>query len=423
MGFLRAARAAAFLAGIGLLGVQAPGCAEAECKFNSDCAAGLCIDGKCERECFANIDCPASRPSCSRGTCMAASTDGGVGTDAGKDSASPVDSGAPPVDSSVTPTDTSVEPADTFVEPVDTSVPPTDMGSGATKGYLTSCASNAECLSGVCTPSAPRFCTKSCSTHAECAHGQICAGGVCRAEDTGATCTSGSSCLQYCGGIVGASHCTHTCSTAGDCPAGYACTPDGTGLKICIDIERPCTDANQCPSGLGFCASGGVGCTAKCTSAADCPARLVGLPAYTCSSVGGQNVCVPPSDVLGGGALGTTCPATGTNLCRSGACDGSTAPPSCAQRCTLRGGCPVSWGCFPLEDPGPPSETLLVCSPAGSLWLGATCTRGRDCLSGLCQAPGYCTRMCGDGYCPDGMTCTSPGLTATDGTPIKLCSK
>lgn len=426
MSFLRVARGASFLLGLGLAGLAgtAPGCAEAECKFNSDCAAGLCINGTCERECFAPIDCPKDRPACVRGTCAASSVDGGVEPDASKDSSS-VDSGAKPdtasEDTTVPPTDTA-EPADTE-PPIDTSVPPTDTGGGGTKGYLTSCAANTECASGYCVPSTPRFCSKACSGHAECAHGQICAGGVCRAEDTGTPCTTGSGCLQYCGGIVGASHCTHSCSNGSDCPAGYACTPDGTGIKICVNIERACTDANQCPTGLGFCNSGGLGCTAKCTTAADCPSRLVGLPAYACSNVGGQNVCVPPSDVLGSGALGATCSATGTNLCRSGACDGSTSPPSCAQRCTLRGGCPVSWGCYPLEDPGPPAETMLVCSPAGSSWLGATCTRGRDCLSGICQSPGYCTKMCADGYCPDGMSCVASGLTATDGTAVKLCSK
>jgi hypothetical protein len=68
-------------------------------------------------------------------------------------------------------------------------------------------------------------------------------------------------------------------------------------------------------------------------------------------------------------------------------------------------------------------STELFCSPAGSLWLGSTCTRGRDCLSGICQMPGYCTRMCADGFCPDGMFCEAAGITASDGTPVKLCKK
>lgn len=394
-----------------------PGCAQAECKYNSDCAAGLCINGTCERECFAAIDCPKDRPACVRGTCAVASTDGGVENDAGKD-ASPADSGAP----DTTMTDTSVE-SDTSVPPIDTGVPPTDTGGGGTRSYLTACSSDSDCLSGKCIASSPRFCTKSCASHAECAHGQLCGGGVCKIDDTGTPCTSGASCVEYCGGIVGAAKCTHSCTSGADCPAGYACTTDGSGAKFCVDIERPCTDATQCQTGLGFCTSGGLGCTAKCTTAADCPVRLVGLPAYTCEARSGQNVCIPPSDVLGSAGLGATCSATGTNLCRSAACDGSTAPPSCAQRCTLRGGCPTSWGCYPLEDPGPPASTMLVCSPAGSLWLGATCTRGRDCISGICQSPGYCTKQCADGYCPDGMTCVASGLTATDGTAVKLCTK
>jgi hypothetical protein len=413
-------RGASLIVGLVTSALYAPGCAEAECKYNSDCAAGLCIGGKCERECFAAIDCPKDRPACVRGTCAATEVDGGVVPDAGADASGSPDT-AKAEDTSTPPVDTAVEPMDT-APPIDTSAPPADTGGGGTKGYLTACASNAECASGVCTPSAPRFCTKTCAVHGECAHGQICAGGVCRVEDTGTPCTTGSGCLQYCGGIVGASFCTHACSTATDCPAGYACTPDGTGLKICVDIERPCTDANQCPSGLGFCGAGGLGCTAKCTSAADCPQRIVGLPPYTCESVGGQSVCKAPSDVLGSSVMGSTCPATGTNTCRSGACDTSTSPPTCVQRCSARGGCAVSWGCYPVEDPSTKTADL-ICSPAGSVWLGQTCARGRDCQSGICQSPGYCTRMCADGFCPDGMTCGATGLTATDGTPVKLCNK
>jgi hypothetical protein len=67
--------------------------------------------------------------------------------------------------------------------------------------------------------------------------------------------------------------------------------------------------------------------------------------------------------------------------------------------------------------------TALLCTPAGTTWLGDTCARGRDCITGICQAPGYCTRLCVDGLCPDGMSCVTAPLSADDGTPIKLCTK
>lgn len=426
--FARLARAGALLS-FSLFAFSLTRCAESECKFNSDCAAGRCVAGKCERECFAAIDCPSDRPACVSGWCEASGDGGPVdsgkpdASDSGKPDSTPIDTGSDSsiVDSFVVDTELpDTEAPDTFV--ADTTPPDVTTGK---KGYLTKCASNDECTSGVCSPSAPRFCTRACTSHGDCAHGQICGGGICRIDDTGKACSTGSpsTCLEFCYGTSLASHCTHACSSATECPAGYACMPVGGGKKVCVDIERPCSAPEQCPSASGFCGASGVGCTANCDTAADCPVRLVGLPAYTCEGTGTGRVCRPPSDILGSDPLGSTCPATGLNYCRSGACDDGTSPPTCAQRCTVRGGCAGAWGCFPLEDPGPPAAALLVCSPAGTAWLGDACTRGRDCQSSICQSPGYCTRLCVDNLCPDGMSCVAAPLTATDGTPIKLCTK
>jgi hypothetical protein len=422
MAFLaRALRATGLLAFAALFMVRLAGCAESECKFNSDCAAGLCQSGSCVRECFSPVDCPKDRASCNaRGVCEARSVDGGVIVDSTAIDSATTDSGAEPIDTSVA-TDSEME-IDTS-SPIDTSVPETIGGS---KSYLTKCAGDSECASGKCTTTSPRFCTKSCTTHGDCAHGQLCGGGICRNDDTGQTgcdLTTAAPCSEFCYGTTTAKHCSHTCSSGAECPAGYACSPVVTGKKICVEIERPCTIADQCPTGLGFCGSGSIGCTAKCDTASDCPLRLIGLPAYTCELRSGQKVCVAPSDVVGSDPIGTSCASTGLNSCRSGACDPGTSPASCVQRCSVRGGCPVNWGCFPLEDPGPPATALLVCSPAGSTWLGDSCTRGRECITGICQSPGYCTRLCVDGLCPDGMSCVAAPLTADDGTPIKLCKK
>lgn len=414
-----------------LLGSSLAGCSVSECAYNSDCPSGLCVDGKCNVECYASIDCPDDRKVCSRGVCTKgdAGVDGGDGSVPDGDAATDgkpdgADSTLPDTGDTASP---DTDPGDT--DPGDTT--PTDTGTdtGPKGALFDRCTGDGECTSGRCTPAAPRFCTKACTASSECPDGLQCAGGICQLDDTGkAGCnvTTGAGCQNYCIGTTSASHCTHKCASAADCPAGFACSNVG-GTKVCIDIERPCGTADQCPGSLGFCGSGGLGCTATCDSAADCPLRLVGLPAYACSTVSGKNVCVPPSDVLGSSSLGATCSATGTNLCRSGACDGSTSPASCAQRCTVRGGCPSGWGCFPLEDTGPPKSTLLVCSVVtGTGFLGDSCTRGRDCLTALCQAGaggGYCTRLCVDGLCPTGMTCAASGLSATDGTPIKLCTK
>jgi hypothetical protein len=416
--FLRAAFTASLFTLLALSGTR---CASSRCQFTSDCDRGLCLDGTCTPECNKDIDCPSNR-TCFSGICRL--PDGGVDAevpDQGKTETTPGDdTSAPPEDSTTT---------DTGSPPPDTS-PPTDTTMGGTKAYLTSCASDGDCVSGICATGSPRFCTRTCTANADCADGQVCSGGKCALDDTGASAcdlASGSPCKQACFGsstVSGARHCTHTCANALECPAGYACSEVSAGKKVCVDVERACTTADQCPSGLGFCGSGGIGCTAKCNDASDCPTRLVGLPAYTCELKSGTKVCVPPADILGADPLGSSCTATGTNTCRSGACDDGVSPAMCNQRCTVRGGCGKGWGCFPLEDPGPPSSTLLVCTAAtGAAWLGDACTRARDCVTGICQSPGYCTRLCVDGLCPTGMSCVAAPLTATDGTPIKLCTK
>ncbi|MGZ3448407.1 MAG: hypothetical protein ACXVEF_02345 [Polyangiales bacterium] len=419
--FLRAAFTASLFSLLALSGTR---CAESRCQFTSDCDRGLCLDGTCTPECNADIDCPTGR-TCFSGICRV----GDAGVDTGTDSTPPTDS--TPVDSS-TPSDTgSVIPGDSSSPPPDTTVTP-DGTTGGTKAYLTTCGADSECVSGLCAAGSPRFCTQTCTANGDCADGQICSAGKCALDDIGSSgcdLASGSPCKQACFGsstVASARHCTHTCSTGTDCPAGYACSEVAAGKpKVCVDIERPCATADQCPSGLGFCGAGGLGCTAKCNDASDCPARLVGLSPYTCEVKSGAiKVCVPPSDVLGPDSLGSSCSSTGTNTCRSGACDDGVSPPMCNQRCTVGGGCGKGWGCFPLEDPGPPKSTLLVCTAAtGSGWLGDVCTKARDCLTGICQSPGYCTRLCVDGLCPTGMSCVAAPLTATDGTPIKLCTK
>jgi len=409
----RALKAATILGLAFLFARSLDGCAESRCHLNSECAAGRCIDGECVRECFQPLDCPTDKPVCTSGICFPRDADSGL-PDTGTDTSVSPDTTPPP-------TDTTVDP-DTTIDP-DTGTPPPDTGPGS-KSYLDACSSDSECVSGICTPVAPRFCTKTCTSHLGCADGQICSGGKCRLDDTGkkgCDTTSGAPCLEFCFGTTTASHCTHSCTSVSECPAGFACSPVGSGKKVCVDIERPCSTATQCPSSVGYCGSGGVGCTAKCDFASDCPLRLVGLPAYTCATVSGTQVCVPPSDILGSDPIGASCSATGTVYCRSGGCDTTPSPPMCNQRCKPRGGCPPGFGCFP--DAGGGSVSLVCTTVTGSGWLGETCGKARDCITGLCQAPGYCTRMCNDGFCPTGMTCKATGLSADDGTPISLCEK
>ncbi len=400
-------------------------CANVTCRVNSECGPrAACVENQCVSTCREDRDCTRAGEVCDpNGRCVRAGPD--AGTDAPTDTAGMDTPRAdtPPSDAPGTDTPLPIDmvvPPDN-VPPIDTPPPP-DVPVAGTGAYLDGCRADSDCASRMCAMRSARFCTRMCSTAADCANGQRCAAGRCELDDigrTGCDLGTGAPCLEFCYGTPTAAHCTHACASGSDCAAGYACSNVG-GRRICVDIERPCTAAADCPSGLGFCGAGMVGCTALCATASDCPHRLVGLPAYTCEVRSGQTVCIPPADVMGSAAIGATCAATGINLCRSGACDDGTMPPSCNQRCTVQGGCAVGYGCYPLADAG---NVLLVCTATGSAWLGETCGRARDCVTGLCSTDRYCTRLCSDGLCPTGMTCMATGVTSTDGTPIRLCRR
>jgi hypothetical protein len=348
-----------------------------------------------------------------------------------RDGAADIDAWTPPGIDGGPGHDAYVQPGtDAWVGPrPDAWVPPgTDGGpTPGTRAYLDRCTAAADCASGLCAPDhgGTHFCTRSCTSGLDCAHGHVCApssgGNVCMPSDTGAPCSVGmpERCVMgMCLGSAGGGHCTRPCSSAADCPAGYACTmAGGSTTPICVDIEQPCTAAADC--GTGLCIPG-IGCTATCRTAADCPGRLAGLPAYTCGTIGTtSNVCVPPSDIAGSSPIGGNCGSTptGGNTCRSDACD-TSAPlgPMCTQSCTALGGCAPGLGCYPLIDG---ADLLLVCERAGTGDFGAACSTGRDCYSGLCDGTGaFCTRLCADGLCPTGYLCQP-----VPGFGVSLCRR
>ena len=291
------------------------------------------------------------------------------------------------------------------------------------------------------------FCTRPCTSRRDCGDGYLCAAGRCVADDIGTPCDprTAAGCVAFCFGNTasGRGHCTRECASGRDCPAGYACQPT-SGRTVCVEVEAPCTRAADCVTNLCLGPMGTTfrGCTALCRTAADCPprmviedsGRLITLPPYTCQTVDGAQLCVPPiqgviagGDLTGSDPIGATCGGgMGPVQCRSGVCDSEEMPPACVQGCNPTGGCPAGFACRPWLPDGPTGSLYLVCRPAGRGALGSTCARGADCATALCQArsagdpTGYCTRFCTDGLCPSGMTCTPAG-TAVGGTPVSLC--
>lgn len=256
--------------------------------------------------------------------------------------------------------------------------------------YLDRCTLPTDCASDLCIADlgGTNFCTRLCSSDAECAAEHVCAGGQCEPDDTGEPCASGGTCAT--GLCIGAglpgSHCTRECVSAADCPAGYSCI-DGGGTKVCLEIEIPCS---TCLTGM--CT--GVGCTSSCLAPGDCPVRFDGLPAYTCSSM-----CIPPADILGDGPIGAACAGDGD--CRSAVCNSSGALGStCTQACNPQGLCDQGFACIPISG-------TLACDAAGGGDLSTACSGQLDCRSGLCGTDSSCTRLCSDGLCPTGYVCPS----------------
>lgn len=333
---------------------------------------------------------------------------------------------APDDDAGATPLDAQTPAEDDASTPMIDAMTPPPIDGGTTPGtgaYLDRCAADGDCASARCVDDvgATRFCTRACTSDALCAHEHTCAGGVCVPDDTGSPCSTATpeTCAQgLCLGSAAGGQCTRLCASADECPSGFACTiAGGSASPICVDIERPCGAAADCGSGLCI---PGLGCTATCRSATDCPRRLtsLGLPPYTCAVDFGSStpICVPPDDVQGPDAIGASCSASGINTCRSGACDDS-APlgPMCTQACTAQGGCGPGLGCFPLADG---ASFVLTCQRAGLRDLGESCASARECDSALCDTGGYCTRLCADGICPSGWSCMP-----VPGAGVALCRR
>ncbi|MFT5354311.1 MAG: hypothetical protein ACI9KE_001516 [Polyangiales bacterium] len=385
-------------------------CAQDECSFNSQCGTGMfCSRGECSQNCILDTDCGSGGMCSTVGQCVSP-VDGGA--DAAPDVRSPVDSGSQ--DASVRDAsmpDVSAAPDMSIAD----AGPDGGPDSGLPGARFDPCTTGTECASMRCDVSR---CTELCTNNNECADDELCAGGVCRRDDTGEMCavSSAATCvLGLCLGDMSSGECTRPCDNAGDCPSGFACSEIGDA-RVCMLIETPCTGGGtECRSGL--CLSP-QGCTATCRTAADCPARAtsLGVPPYTCEVIGGSAapVCVPPSDILGSAPIGSSCPASGTNDCRSGLCNpGAPGGPMCTQTC-VPDGCPPGFGCRPEEvDTG---VFELLCARAGTRAVGESCSQAADCESALCNAPGYCSRLCADSLCPTGFRCD-----AIPTTTLRMC--
>jgi len=217
--------------------------------------------------------------------------------------------------------------------------------------------------------------------------------------------------------------------------------------RVCVKAEAYC-NAQQTTDCIAPAACDETtkmiigGCTLACNTAADCPRRAAGLPAWTCNGL-----CRRPSDVSGSLPGGYTpaqyaCNAFNQviNLCNDGLhinFDTFTIPPNpsvncnslnttdglpgdaCLDSCRYQGGCSYGFACTAVGNIA--SQRAGLCLPTGFVEVGAACTKHGDCVFGYCSN-NKCSRDCTlDGVCPTGSSCVAVSGPTVEGMTFRRC--
>jgi hypothetical protein len=165
------------------------------------------------------------------------------------------------------------------------------------------CAAEETCGFWGCVPPggcAERYCASTaCSTSTECGPLAECVDQVCKSGSVawGDGCGKSSDCAQ---GACVDRICQPDCANEAECGTG-SCTPtsDGTakGCTSSRAYERGmhCAVGEDCRSGICIFTANPSVCTDACTTSKECPET------WSCRSVEGRDVCVPPTINASGG--------------------------------------------------------------------------------------------------------------------------
>ena len=214
------------------------------------------------------------------------------------------------------------------------------QGGSRTGANNTPCSLNEDCASLNCADRGDGvlLCLTPCG---DCLSAVIVSGGHQRGEP----CSDGSQCVtDNClsdtyPGRAPRQYCTQACGTDADCGDRFHCRD-----SLCIagprgQVGDTCITSADCVS-TSFCASQGPRrwCTQTCGT---CEAG------FTCTDVGGAQICVPDAGLVGDGCA--TAADCVTNLCALGASiDGM--PGTCTRNCGPATPCPTGLACQRLAD-------------------------------------------------------------------------
>lgn len=303
------------------------------------------------------------------------------------------------------PVDCSVSGCPTGQECVDNTCRPI-MGDGT---VCSPCNSDAECggPNDFCIgyPTGGQFCGRACSGGSDCGDGFICAG------------TTGG--VSQCAGFDGSTFsCDGAmpsgCTNDSDCAATERCnTSTGNCEPRPMDrneLGEPCTDNDECNSGLCAATADGQVCSQSCDSfnPMSCPGG------FYCDGDGcGTGLCVGGS--AGAAGLGASC-STDTD-CSTLLCDGGVCATPCRPDAEVNT-CGDGFVCRASANP-----SCGACRSEADLGqLGDDCTINADCASGTCAVRGggdnFCTEFCSDASdCGGDFTCVPVSEDASVCTP------
>jgi hypothetical protein len=370
--------------------IGACGSSGASCAVGTDCCTGACVNGSCSAaQCVSLGDpCPTTGNACCTDTCVG-----------GK--CAPIGGGG--------------------------------GGDGGTAACTTAgntCASNAQCCSGLCSSGTCNIASSYCTQQGDiCFHAADCCGGVCNSPNASAVSpTNPGTC-----GVppsVGGVNCSGVDGTLCDplqvgCAAGccsHLCAPFGpTGITICQQAQGCHVEGDLCRQNADCCGgesadagilgAGLVVCTIP-------PGSTLGYCTTPTSSNGGGSVCVPEGDVChytsGTGDAGYPCSSSSA---RSDCC-GDQRPkflacqldklgvPRCLAYGLSDGGtdacrqtgatCATAADCCNGQPCVPDSTGQLVCATSACIPSAGPCTSTADCCAGIScvVAPGATAGTC-----------------------------